>query len=157
MIVQTVKTTAIVIAIDTTKRQMTLQGSARENFTLKVASEAVNFDRLSAGDIVTATVAETLVTSFGNEGGTSGDRTAGVAVQASKGGERGSPALEWKPRTARVVSIDAQKRTTTLQFDDGQISTLPIRDDLDLSRLKAGEQIVFRVADMTAIWIEEAH
>jgi hypothetical protein len=48
-----------------------------------------------------------------------------------------------------------EKRTTTLRFDDGTTETFPVRADVDLSRHKVGEQLVFRVTEMIAVWVEK--
>ena len=57
--------------------------------------------------------------------------------------------------TAKVIAIDLEKRTATLRFEDGNTETFPVRADVDLSRHKVGEQVVFRVTEMIAIWVEK--
>ena len=57
--------------------------------------------------------------------------------------------------TAMVVAIDQTKRTATLRFDDGSTETFPVRDDIDLSRHKVGERVVFRHTEMVAISVEK--
>lgn len=57
--------------------------------------------------------------------------------------------------TARVIATGLEKRTATLRFDDGNTETLTVREDLDLSRRKVGEQLVFCVTEIIAIWIEK--
>jgi hypothetical protein len=57
--------------------------------------------------------------------------------------------------TGTIVAIDPDKRIATLQFEDGGTQTYPIRADIDLGRLKLGQQVAFRVTEMTAIWVEK--
>jgi hypothetical protein len=135
VLVQTVKTTATVTAIDQAERQMRLQGSGGKKFTVKVAPAAVNFDQIRVGDQITATVAQKVAVSLD-------DKEAATA--------------EGLQLTGKVIAINSERRTATLRFEDGATETLPVRDDVDLSRHKVGEQVVFHVTEMTAIWVEKA-
>jgi len=42
-----------------------------------------------------------------------------------------------------------------VRFDDGSIETLPVRDDIDLSKRKVGEKVVFIVTQMVALSVEK--
>ena len=57
--------------------------------------------------------------------------------------------------TATVAAIDQANRTATLRFDDGTVETLPVRDDIDLSKHKAGEKVVFLVTQKVALSVEK--
>lgn len=57
--------------------------------------------------------------------------------------------------TSKIVAIDSMKRTVTLRFEDGTTQFLPIREDVALSRIKVGDQVLFRVIEITAIKIEK--
>ena len=81
MIVQTVKMSAIVTAIDHTKRTATLQDFDGKKSTVKVGPEAVNFDQIRVGDQVNATVEQKLVARLQPRGTTPGDGTVAVAVR----------------------------------------------------------------------------
>ena len=54
-----------------------------------------------------------------------------------------------------MVAIDRTKRTATLRFEDGRTKTFPVRDDIDLSRRKVGEKVVFLVTEMVAISVDK--
>jgi Cu/Ag efflux protein CusF len=155
VVVQTVKVTATVTAVDQAKRIATLLGSDGKKFTVKAGPEAVNFDQVRVGDRVTATVTEKVVFSFDDKEAPSSDGAAAVAARAPKGGQPGGVAAESIRATAKIIAIDPEKRTATLQFDDGTTETFPIRPDLDLSRHKVGDRIVFRVTEMIAIGVEK--
>lgn len=130
-VVQTVKTTAIVGRIDPAKRLVTLRVPNRNEFTVTAGREVVNLEQIGVADQVIATVVEKLVASLDQES------------TASDG------------LTTEVTAIDSSKRTATLRFDDGTTRTFPVRDDLDLSRHKVGEKIVFRFTERIAIRIEK--
>jgi hypothetical protein len=156
VIVQTFKRTANVTAIDQAKRTATLRGSDGKKFTVKVGPEAINFDQIRVGDRVNATVTEKIVVHLDKEGTASGDGTAAVVALAPKGDQPGGLAAGTTQVTGKIIAIDAERRTATLRFEDGSTETLPVRDDVDLSRRNVGEQVVFRVTEMIAIWVEKA-
>lgn len=155
VIVQTFKTTATVTAIDQAKRTATLLGSDGKKFIVKVGPEAVNFDQVRVGDQVNATVVQKIVASLDPAGATSGDGAAAAVALAPKGDQPGGLIAETTQVTGKVIAIDSIKRTATLRFEDGTTQTLSIRDDVDLSRRKVGEQVVFRVTEMIAISVEK--
>lgn len=155
VVVQTVKVTATVTAIDQAKRTATLRGSDGKKFMVKVGPEAVNFDQVRVGDRVNATVTQKVVVSLDNKETPSGEGAAAVVARAPKGDQPGGLAAETIQVTGKVSAIDLEKRTATLRFEDGTTATFPVRADVDLSRRKVGEQLVFRVTEMTAIWVEK--
>ena len=154
-IVQTFKTTATVTAIDQAKRTATLRGSDGKKFVVQVGPAAVNFDQVRVGDLVNATVTQKIVAHLDRENAAASDGAAAAVVLAGKGDQPGGVVAETTQVTARIVAIDSSKRTASLRFEDGSTQTLPIRDDVDLSRLKVGQQAVFRVTEMIAISVEK--
>jgi translation elongation factor P/translation initiation factor 5A len=155
VVVQTVKMTATVTAIDQAKRKATLLASDGKKFTVKVGPEAVNFDQVRVGDQVNATVTEKMVVSLDDKEAPSPEGAAAVVARAPKGDQPGGLVAETTQVTAKIITIDLEKRTATLQFEDGITQTFPVRADVDLSRLKVGEQMVFRVTEMIAISVEK--
>jgi len=156
VIVQTFKTTATVTEIDQAKRTATLQRSGGMKFMVKAAPEAVNFDQVHVGDQVNATVAQKIVAHLDKENIASDDGAAAVVSLAPKADQPGRLVAENTQVTGKIIAIDTDRRTATLRFEDGSTETLPVRDDVDLSRRKVGEQVVFRVTEMIAIWVEKA-
>jgi hypothetical protein len=151
VVVNTIEVSARVSAIDQAKRKVTLLGPDGKKFTVKVGPAAVNFDQIRVGDQVNATVTEELVVYLGGEGSSSRDGSAAVVALAPKGAQPGGVAAETTQVTAKVAAIDSAKRTATLRFEDGSTKTFPVRSDVDLSKRKVGEQVVFRVTEMIAI------
>ena len=150
-IIQTVRITATVTAIDQTQRTATLRGSQGKKFTVKVGPEAINFDQIHVGDQITATVTEKIDAHLDATGAIWGDGAAAVVAGSPKGAQPGGLVAGVLQVTARVMAIDSVNRTATLQFEDGFSQTFPVRADVDLSRRKVGEQVVFHVTEMVAI------
>jgi len=122
---------------------------------VKAAPEAVNFDQVHVGDQVNATVAQKIVAHLDKENIASDDGAAAVVSLAPKADQPGRLVAENTQVTGKIIAIDTDRRTATLRFEDGSTETLPVRDDVDLSRRKVGEQVVFRVTEMIAIWVEK--
>jgi hypothetical protein len=155
VVVNTVDVSARVTAIDKANRKVTLLGPDGDKFTVKVGPEAVNFDQIRVGDLVNATVTEELVVYLDEEGASAPDGSAAVVALAPKGAQPGGLVAETVQVTAKVIAIDQTNRTATLQFEDGSSKTLRVRDDIDLSRRKVGEKVVFQVTEMIAISVEK--
>jgi len=153
--VNTVEVSAKVTAIDTKNRKATLLLPDGEKETITVPPEAVNFDQVSVGDIVKATLTEEVVVYLDEEGASVPDAYAAGVELAPKGAQPGGVVAEAVKVTATVTAIDQANRTATVRFDDGTIETLPVRDDIDLSKRKVGEKVVFIVTQMVALSVEK--
>lgn len=155
IIVNTLDVSARVTAIDKANRKVTLLRPDGETFTVKVGPAAVNFNQVGVGDWVNLTVTEELVV-YLNEGGESGnDESAALVALAPKGAQPGGLIAETTQITGTVTAIDLEKRTATLRFEDGSTKTFPVRSDVDLTKRKVGEQVVFRITEMIAISVEK--
>jgi hypothetical protein len=155
VIVNTIDVSARVTAIDKVNRTATLLRSDGEKITVKVGPEAVNFDQVDVGDWVNLTVVEEIVIYLNEEGEPQSNESAGLVASAPKGAQPGGVVAETTQITGTVTAIDPKKRTATLQFEDGTTKTFPVRSDIDLTKRKVGEQVVFRVTEMIAISVEK--
>jgi hypothetical protein len=155
VIVKTVELTATVAAIDQAARKVTLVSPEGIKKTVKAGPEVINFDQIRVGDQLKVTAAEEMVVQMAEEGAAPGDAGATVVSLAPKGAKPGGVAAEVLQLTAKVTAIDPKKRTATLRFEDGSSDTFPVRSDVDLSKRKVGETVVFRVTEMVAISIKK--
>ena len=153
--VNTLEVSAKVTGIDTVDRELTLLKPNGEEITVSVGPEAVNFNQIQKGDLVKAVVTEELVIYLDEEGASTQDEAAMVVARAPEGGQPGALAVETVQFTATVMAIDMANHTATLQFEDGQTKTIPVRDDVDLSKRKVGEKVVFSLTEMVAISVEK--
>ena len=152
VMVNTVEMSARVVDIDHFNREATLLGSDGEKVAVKVGPEAVNFDKIQKGDLVKVTIAEQVVVYLNEENKT---YIGGSAAVVALGAQAGGLAAETREIIGTVTAIDHEKRTATLRFQDGSTKTFPVRNDIDLSKHKVGEQIVFHITEMVAIRIEK--
>ena len=105
--------------------------------------------------MVSATVSEELIVSVNKQDVSTEEGAAGMIATAPKGQKPGAIMAETFVVTAKVVDIDQDKRTATIQFKDGETKTIAVRDDIDLSKHKIGDQVVFQITEMIAIKVEK--
>lgn len=148
-VVNTVTKNAVVVSIDKKKREVVLAGADKKQFTVTVGPEAVNFDKIAKGDNVSITATEELVVAVVDK---SVKTESGEVVKVTpKGGKPGGVAVKTVQVTATIVSIDMKNRTATLTFPDGTTKVTPVRNDVDLTKYKKGDKVVFKVTQMVAI------
>lgn len=154
-VVETVDMSAKVIAIDAENRKLKLLRTDGKEITVSLGKEAINFDQIKVDDMVKATVAEELIISVNKQDVSTKEGAAGIVATAPKGEKPGAIIAETVVVTAKVVEIDQEKRIATIQFKDGETKTIAVRDDIDLSKHKIGEQVVFQITEMIAIKVEK--
>ena len=154
--VSTSEITAIVRDIDKTLRILTLEGTDGEEVNVQVDPDAVNFNKIQIKDRVKVTLAEELIITVNKKGEKSSESYESVAMLATKDAQKPSGIVaETMVVTADVIAIDQEKRTATLKFSDGETKTVSVRDDVDLSQHKVGEQVVFQITEMVAMGVEK--
>lgn len=142
VLVQTMKIAATVAATDQAKRLATLQATDGKEFKVMIGREVANFDQIRVGDKVNAIVTQKVRITLDDKEPAASDSTPG------------NPAAEAMQLTARIMVINPEKRTVTLQFENGRTETVSIREDIDPSRHKVGDQITFRITEMVASQLE---
>ncbi|HAB18161.1 MAG TPA: copper-binding protein [Verrucomicrobiota bacterium] len=153
VIVETLKFTATVAAIDAANRKVTLVSSDGVKRTVKVGPEASNFDQIRLGDQLKITTTVETVVQMARPGDVS-DGGNSVVLLAPKGAKPGGVAAGTVQATGTVTAIDPLNRTAMIHFPDGSTQIFPVRDDIDLTQRKVGDRIVFRVAEMIALSVE---
>jgi hypothetical protein len=152
--VQTYQLTATVAAINKASRKVTLLSSDGIKQTVKVGPDAINFDQIQIGDRLKIEATEELVVELAGPG-ESTDDAAGLVALAPKGAKPGGLMAETTQVTGTVAAIDMAGHAATLRFEDGSTRTLPVRKDVDLSKRKVGEKVVFSLTEMVAITVEK--
>jgi hypothetical protein len=145
---------ATVEAIDADKRTVTLKTPEGAMATVRCGPEVVNFDQIQVGDRVHATVLDRLVVGVGKAGAPSVDDGLMIA-RAPKGAKPGVLICETTTVNARIDSVDAAKRTVTLEGVEGKQREFKVAPDVDLSSVKAGDELVVRCTQGLALMVEK--
>jgi hypothetical protein len=156
VVVETMTTTATVDAIDAAKRAVTLKFTDGKTQTYKMGPEVRNFDQIKVGDQVKATYAESIAVFVrkSNEK-PSADEVQTVRV-APKGAKPGILMTDTFEVTAKVEAIDYKKRTVTLKGPEGNTRTVPVDKRVkNFKSVKVGDEVVMRMTDAMAIYVEK--
>jgi hypothetical protein len=156
-IVETHKLTATVTAVDGPNRKVTLLGQDGKTTTLKCGPDVLNFDQIHVGNIVKATVTAELTVAMANAATAPADSTTTLVALAPKGAKPGAVMAETQHYTATVTAINLKRHQATLRFPDGSTRTFTVREDVDLTQRKVGEEVAFRVVVAVAIALEKRH
>ncbi len=142
--VDSVTCTVVVTSIDHAKRTATLRLPSGAEKSFEAGPELVNFDQVKVGDHLKVTYVESLAVRTRSPGAPTDTVTAEATVAlAPKGSMPGGAVAGTVEITAKVVDIDQKARLATLTAD-GRTRTIHVGPNIDLSKVKAGDEVVFR-------------
>ena len=154
-IVETYKITATVTAVDAATRKLTLETRDGATTTFKAGPEVANFNQIQVGDHVKARVAQQLVVFVRNTGEPANDGGAAVVALTPLGAKPGVLMADTVEVTAKVQALDLKHRQATLRFPNESTRTFQVREDVDMTKAKLGDEVVFRVTEALAITVEK--
>jgi Cu/Ag efflux protein CusF len=150
-VVASASAVATVEAIDLKTREVTLKKEDGELVTLVVSEEARNLPQVAKGDVVTVTYEVGL--------GPPGKEPLRVedtqAARAPAGAKPGGAIQRTVAVTATVVGIDAANHIVTLK-GPRQTVALPVSHDIDLTKVKLGDQVGAIYQESLALSVEPA-
>jgi hypothetical protein len=151
IVVESLKLTATVKAIDRRSRTLTLDPKYGDERTVKAPPEMANFDQISVGDEVEADIIEEIAVSLVPGGAPeSAGALDGVAL-APVGDKPAVAVVSSRELTADVVAIDAHSHKVTLEFIDGSVETVKVGKHIDLSKISLDDSVRIQVTDAIAI------
>jgi len=151
VVASSIEVSATVKAIDRADRKVTLLREDGTTVDVKVGPEAVNFDQVGVGDLVTATLSSELIAFVADKGDTPRDQEVGEVVRAQKGARPGGAAFVEVQLVGTVVEMDHWRRLATLLFEDGSQETFPVRPDVDMTAYDVGDKVVILARESVAI------
>lgn len=153
-IVDTFTTSATVTAIDATTRKLTLTIGDDKRATVKCGPEVANFSQIQIHDRVNVTVTEALAVFLGTGTPPSAAGAAAVAL-APIGAKPGAMMADTVQMTATVSAIDAKHRKVTLTLPDGTSKKVKVGKMVDLSKVKAGDNVTVQHTEALAVNVEK--
>jgi hypothetical protein len=151
VVLDAVTGTATVTAVNAADRTVTLQRPDGSSKTLECGPEVRNFDQIKVGDQVTATAVDevAVVLMKGDVPPVAGSTTA--IVRAPLGSKPGGEIVHTIGFTAKVVSVDKDKREVGLEMADGTTKKVKVGPNIDLNNVKVGDDVGVRVTRAFAI------
>jgi hypothetical protein len=150
-----VKVTALVSDIDYKNRTVTLKNDRGEKRTLEVSPQAVNFNNVKKGDIVTVEMVEELAIYLRDKNAPASDDKAGFIAKAPPGEKPAVLIADSAEKTAVVKAVDLKNHTATLQFENGSSKVVNVRKDVVLNKNQIGRTVVFRMTTAMAINVQK--
>jgi Cu/Ag efflux protein CusF len=155
-IVETMKVTATITAIDKATRDVTLKGPQGNEMTVTAGPDVKNFDNLKAGDQVNLNYIEALTLELKKGGGMIVQRTEKEGAAGAKPGEKPAGAVGRQVTVvADVVGVDPAKQTITLKGPQRTVN-LRIPDPEQFKRIAKGDQVEATYTQAVALVVEPA-
>jgi hypothetical protein len=153
--VAAITATSKVTAVDPAKRTVTLTNEAGETNTYKLGKKVRNFDQIKVGDEVKATLLESLAVTVSKSSAPPDARERDLVAVAPKGAMPGVIMANTRQITAKIVSVDPQARTVTVEGPAGGTPTIKVGPKVNLDELQKGDDVTLRVTDALAIRVEK--
>jgi hypothetical protein len=154
VVVDTVKATAKVTAIDAAKRTVTLEMDGKSK-TITCGPEVRNFDQIKVGDLLKVTFVEALAVYLQKAGAPAGGEEVKTVTLAPKGSKPGVLVTDTIVLKAKIDAVDAKKGTVTITTPAGETKTLKVDKKVKgLKALKKGDDIVVRYTEALAVVVE---
>jgi Cu/Ag efflux protein CusF len=155
-VVETIKVTATITAIDKPTRDVTLKGPQGNEMTVTAGPDVKNFDNLKVGDHVNLNYIEALTLELKKGGGMVVQRTEKAGAAAAKPGEKPAGAVGRQVTVvADVVAVDPAKQTVTLKGPQRTVN-LRIPDPEQFKRVAKGDQVEATYSQAVALAVEPA-
>ena len=148
--------TAEVISIDKKNRIITLTGENVKSKEIKIPEEERNFDRIDVGDVVKIFCYESVVLSLGEPGSAPEANSGKTELRAKEGEKPEWIFVENTNVSAKVLAIDKENRTATLEKTDGTSVTVKVDPSVEgFDSVKVGDTVYALVTQTIAISVEE--
>src|SRR5215467_1582720 len=147
--------TSKVTKVDASKRTVTLTNEAGETNTYKLGKKVRNFDQIKVGDQVKATLLESVAVVVRKSSAPPDAAEGRLVAVAPKGAMPGVIMAKAREITAKIVSVDTQARTVTVEGPMGGKPTIKVGPRGNLNELRAGDDVTLRVTDALAISVEK--
>jgi len=142
---------ANVIAINSAKRQITLQDEQGNKRTLTIGQEATNFDQIKVGDHFVLQSASEMAVFMVDDKAKAINEDRAVGLKAAKGDKPAFLVVESEEIKAVISAVDTATRMATLTFEDGTTDAFTVRPDVEITQKMVGQAIIIRLTDAVAL------
>jgi Cu/Ag efflux protein CusF len=147
-------TVATVERIDQATREVTLRYPDGSQVTFVAGDEVRNLGQVEKGDVVLMEYFAGLAVALEPKGAGIRERRDEVAVTGAEPGEKPAGAItETIDMVGTVEAVDPDARTVTLKGAE-QTVTLKVADDIDLSKVNVGDEVVASYVKAFAVAVE---
>jgi hypothetical protein len=147
--------TSKVTAVDPAERTVTLANEAGETNTYKLGKNVRNFDQIKVGDQVKATLLQSVAVTVSKSSAPATAGARGVVAVAPKGAKPGVLMAKTRQISAKIVSVDPNAGTVTVEGPMGGKPTIKAGPKVNLDELHQGDDVTLTVTDALAISVEK--
>lgn len=147
--------TATVTAIDYQSRQVSLQDPLGNQRTLHAGPNVQHLERVKVGDRVQANAAEETAIFLQERGVAADDGIIERLLREAKSDQPGLAMSSSEQVSARVVAVDLEQHSATLQSPNGKQRTFAVRPDVHLSPSAVGSQVIIRTTTAMLIRVSK--
>jgi Cu/Ag efflux protein CusF len=156
VIVEVVKVTGTVKAIDQEKKIVSIEGAQGRNLSVN-ATNVRNLDQVKVGDKVNMEFVDELALFIRRADSPPRTTEAQAVALAPKGQKPSGLVAQTIKLTGNVESIDSQKRTISLKGPAGNVRTFKVDQSIkNLDEIKNGDQVVLRFTEAVALFVGKA-
>jgi hypothetical protein len=147
---------ATVQAVDKSARTMTVKGDGGVTLTLEVPPEVRNFDQIEVGDRVRANYLEAVIVAVREPNVPLAPSDSQTVTTAPAGEKPGAALVRTRELAATITAVDTAARMVTLRGAGGQSRTIHVDPEVDLSKVKVGDNVAVRHTEATVLAVEKA-
>ena len=155
VITSTVRSMAIVEAVDKETRELKLIDANGKRYTVVASQLVANFDQIEPRDRIVMEYLESVAVFVVPEGAPELGNAAAVEV-APLGEKPGIKAADTFMVKATIESLNVSDRIAILRTETGQVRTVKIADDVPLDKVDVGDEVRMRVTQALAINVRKA-
>jgi hypothetical protein len=157
MMAETVKAQAVISALDTANRILTLKAADGKAFDMIAGPEIKNFAQLKVGDKVNVQYARALSLELKKAGApTAANSATAGATSAAPGAKPGGMAGAQVTVVADVTAVDAKTQLVTLKGPKGNVVDLKVKDPKQFAMIKVGDKVEAVYTEALAVSVEAA-
>ena len=153
--VNAITKTAKVTAVDPAKRTVTLVNPNGITNTYELGKKVRNFDQIKVGDEVKATLLEAVAVAVSKSNAAPDASGRDLVAVAPKGAMPGVIMAKTRQISAKIVSLDSEARTVTVEGPAGGTPTIKVGPKVNMNELQKGDDVTLRVTDALALRVEK--
>jgi len=153
--VRAITETVKVTAVDPAKRTVTLVNPDGITNTYELGKKVRNFDQIKVGDEVKATLLEAVAVAVSKSSAPPDASGRDSVAVAPKGAKPGVIMAKTRQISAKIVSVDPQARTVTVEGPAGGTPTIRVGPNVNMNELQKGDDVTLRVTDALALRVEK--
>jgi hypothetical protein len=148
---------ATVVKVDLKTRAVELRDEGGKAFTISVDPALKDLDKVRPGDVVNATLTESVAWEVRKPGkAVPGSTTAASAEGGSAGGKLAGTKRKVTTKTVTVTAIDQKAPSVTFKASDGEVKTVSVKVPSNLVGVKVGDLVEITYTESLVFSVEKA-